>query len=158
MSFDKFYFRNFGCHLFQRYFRSNIAISKTSFWVRPLKIEHAKRIVWLVLKKTLSCVWCHASDRVCFTENTQMTSFSFQLLVRRGSLFLIFLDSSSLFLLDWSGTHLFGRALTRSHKLLFLPMTTFLDAFLKKRMAPPSWKPEGIAKCRLEICNWLVRN
>ena len=47
MSFNKFYFRNFGRHLFQRYFRSNIAISKTSFWARPLKIEHAKLIVWL---------------------------------------------------------------------------------------------------------------
>ena len=101
MSFNKFYFRDFGCHLFQRYFRSNIAISKTSFWARPLKIEHAKLIIWLVLKKTLSCVWCHASDRVCFTANTQMTNFSFQVLVRRRSLFLIFLDPSSLFLLDW---------------------------------------------------------
>ena len=119
----------------------------------------AKLIVWLVLeKKTLSCLLCHASDSVCFTANTQMTNLSFQLLVRRRSLFLFFLDSSSLFLLDWLGTHLFGRALTRSHKLLFLPKTTFLDAFLKKRMAPPSWKPEGIAKCRLEICNWVVRN
>ena len=158
MSFDKFYFRNFGRHLFQRYFWSNIAISKTSFWVRPLKIEHAKLIIWLVLKKTLSCVWCHASDRVCFTANTQMTNFSFQVLVRRRSLFLIFLDPSSLFLLDWLGTHLFGRTLTRSHKLFFLPMDYFLDAFLKKRMAPPSWKPEGIANCRLEICIWVVRN
>ena len=100
----------------------------------------------------------HASDRVCFTANTQMTNFSFQVLVRRRSLFLIVLDSRSLFLLDWLGTHLFGRVLTRSHKLLFLPMTTFLDAFLKKRMAPPSWKPEGIANCRLEICIWVVRN
>ena len=125
MSFDKFYFRNFGCHLFQRYFWSNIAISKPSFWARPLKIEHAKLIIWLVLKKTLSCVWCHASDWVCFTANTQMTNFSFQLLVRRRSLFLIFLDSSSLCLLDWLGTHLFGRALTRSHKLFFLPMDYF---------------------------------
>ena len=107
-------------------------------------------------QKKLSCVWCHASDRVSFTANTQMTNFSFQVLVRRRSLFLIVLDSRSLFLLDWLGTHLFGRALARSHKLLFLPMTTFLDAFLKKRMAPPSWKPEGIAKCRLE--NWVVRN
>ena len=45
MSFNKFYFSNFGRHLFQRYFRSNIAISKTSFWARPFKIEHAKLIV-----------------------------------------------------------------------------------------------------------------
>ena len=132
MSFDKFYFRNFGCHLFQRYFRSNIAISKTSFWARPLKIEQAKLIVWLVDKKKLSCVWCHASDRVSFTANTQMTNFSFQVLVRRRSLFLIVLDSRSLFLLDWLGTHLFGRALTRSHKLLFLPMDYFFGCVLEE--------------------------
>ena len=35
MSFNKFYFRDFGRHLFQRYFRSNIAISKTSFLGAP---------------------------------------------------------------------------------------------------------------------------
>ena len=132
MSFDKFYFRNFGRHLFQRYFRWNIAISKTSFWARPLKIEHAKLIIWLVVKKTLSYVRCHASDQVCFTANTQMTSFSFQILVRRRSLFLIFLDSDSLFLLDWLGTHFFGRTLTRSHKLFFLPMDYFFGCVLEE--------------------------
>ena len=133
MSFDKFYFGNFGCHLFQRYFRSSIAISKTSFWARPLKIEHAKLIVWLVLKKTLSGGWWHASDRVCFTANTQMASFSVQVLVRRRSLFSIFLDSSSLFfLLDWLETHLFGRALTKSHMLFSCPWTTFLGCVLEE--------------------------
>ena len=132
MSFDKFYFRNFGRHLFQRYFRWNIAISKTSFWARPLKIEHAKLIIWLVVKKTLSYVRCHASDQVCFTANTQMTSFSFQIPVRRRSLFLIFLDSDSLFLLDWLGTHFFGRTLTRSHKLFFLPMDYFFACVLEE--------------------------
>ena len=134
MSFDKFYFRNFGCHLFQRYFPSNIAISKTSFLARSHKIEHvhAKLIVWLVLKKTLSCVWCHASDKVCFTAKTQMTNFSFQVLVRRRSLFSIFLDSSSLFLLDWLGAHLSGRSLTRSHNLFFLPMDYFFGCVLEE--------------------------
>ena len=83
--------------------------------------------VWLVLKKTLSCVWCHASDRVCFTANTPMTNFSFQVLVRRRSLFSIFLDSTSIFLFDWLGTHLFGRTLTRSQKLFLLPMDYFFE-------------------------------
>ena len=77
-------------------------------------------------------VWCHASDKVCFTANTPMTNFSFQVLVRRRSLFSIFLDSSSLFLLDWLGTHLFGRALTRSHKLFFLPMDYFFGCVLEE--------------------------
>ena len=45
-SVNKFYFRNFGRHLFKSiFFRSNIASSKTSFWARPLKTEHAKLIV-----------------------------------------------------------------------------------------------------------------
>ena len=83
-------------------------------------------------KKTLSYVRCHASDQVCFTANTQMTSFSFQILVRRRSLFLIFLDSGSLFLLDWLGTHFFGRTLTRSHKLFFLPMDYFFGCVLEE--------------------------
>ena len=125
----------------------------------PSQIKHAKLIVWLVLKKTLSCVWCHASDKMCFTENTQMTSFSFQLLVRRRSLFLIFLDSSFPFfcVIDWE--HIFLSAPLQDRTSFFsCSWTTFLDAFLKKRMASPSWKPEGIAKCRLEICIWVVRN
>ena len=118
-------------------------------------------------KKTLSCkcgvfytitrIDWHYVTSVCFTANTQITHFSFQVLVRRKSLFQFF-GLYLHFFLEWIGTHLFGRALPRSHKLLSYPWTTFLDAFLKKRMAPPSWKPEGIAKCRLEICNWVVRN
>ena len=93
----------------------------------------AKLIVWLVLeKKTLSCLLCHASDSVCFTANTQMTNLSFQLLVRRRSLFSIFLDSSSLFLLDWLGTHIFGSTLTRSHQLFFLPMDYFFGCVLEE--------------------------
>ena len=83
-------------------------------------------------KKTLSCLLCHASDRVCFTANTQMTNFSFQLLVRRRSLFSIFLDSSSLFLPDWLGTHIFGSTLTRSHQLFFLPMDYFFGCVLEE--------------------------
>ena len=116
----------------------NVIFDRTSpsrrrlFWARPLKIEHAKLIIWLVVKKTLSYVRCHASDQVCFTANTQMTSFSFQILVRRRSLFLIFLDSDSLFLLDWLGTHFFGRTLTRSHKLFFLPMDYFFGCVLEE--------------------------
>ena len=37
MSFHKFYFRDFRRHLFQHYFRSNIAISKTSFLGAPFQ-------------------------------------------------------------------------------------------------------------------------
>ena len=125
MSFDKFYFRNFGRHLFQRYFRSSIAISKTSFWARPLKIEHPKLIVWLVLKKTLSCGRCHASDRVCFTANTQMASFSVQVLVRRRSLFSIFLDSSSLFFAWLIGNTSFWARPYKIAHAFFLPMDYF---------------------------------
>ena len=35
MSFNKFYFSNFGCQLFQRYFRSNIAASEDVFMGAP---------------------------------------------------------------------------------------------------------------------------
>ena len=119
MSFDKFYFRNFGRHLFQRYFRSNIAISKTSFWARPLKIEHAKLIVMFDLcsKKTLSCVWCHASDRVCFTANTHMTNFSFQVLVLGLYLnFFVCLIGNTSF---WAHPYKIAQAFFPAHGLLF---------------------------------------
>ena len=52
---------------------------------------------------------------------------------------------------EWLELHLFGRALSRSHKLFSCPWTIFLDAFLNKRMAQPTWKSKGIAKCRVEI-------
>ena len=42
--FNKFYFRNFKRRLLNQFFSSNIATSKTSFWARPLKTEHAKLI------------------------------------------------------------------------------------------------------------------
>ena len=37
MSFNKLYFRDFRRHLFQHYFRSNIAIPKTSFLGAPFQ-------------------------------------------------------------------------------------------------------------------------
>ena len=101
----------------------------------------------------------HASDRVCFTANTQMTNFLFQALVRRRSLFFnffgLYLHFFSWVIRNtsfWARPYEIAQAFFPAHGLLFG------DAFLKKRMAPPSWKPEGIAKCRLEICNWVVRN
>ena len=98
-------------------------------------------------KKPLSCVWCllhnfahlltlcHMHQTVCFTANTQMTNFSFQVLVHRRSLCSIFLDFTSIFFLECLGTHLFGRALTRSQKPFFLPM----DYFFGMR----SWRNAG---------------
>ena len=41
----------------------------------------------------------------------------------------------------------------------FLPMDYFFGCVLEETHGTtPTWKPEGIAKCRLEICNWVVRN
>ena len=79
----------------------------------------------------------HASGRVCFTANTQMTNFSFQVRQRSHPLNTSF----------WADPYKIAQVFFPAHGLLFW------DAFLKKRMAPPSWKPEGIAKCRLECCN-----
>ena len=152
MSFDKFYFRNFGRHLFRRYFRSNIAISKASFWARPLKIEHAKLIVMFDLCSKKHWVVCGVMhQRVCFTANTHMTNFSFQVLVRRRSLFSIFLDSTSIFLFDWLGTHLFGRTLTRSHKLFFLPMDYFFECVLEETHGTTILEARG--DCKMQARN-----
>ena len=131
------------------------------------KINENKR------KKPLSCVWCllhnfahsltlchmHQTECMCFTANTQMTNFLFQALVRRRSLFFNFFGLYLHFFSwvigntsFWARPYKIAQAFFPAHGLLFW------DAFLKKRMAPPSWKPEGIAKCRLECCNWVVRN
>ena len=123
-------------------------------------------------KKPLSCVWCLLHNfahslTLCHMHQTECV-------LLQTHKWLIFFSGTStstiiiiqffwtlppfFFLSDWKHIFSFGRALKKSHQLFSCPWTTFLDAFLKKRMAPPSWKPEGIAKCRLEICNWVVRN
>ena len=56
-------------------------------------------------------------------------------------------------------THLlWARPLKIAHVLFLRPWSAFLDAFLKKRMAPLTWKSEGSAKYRIEICNLVVCN
>ena len=126
--------------------------------IRSMKIKQ---------KKPLSCVWCllhnfahsltlvHMHQTECVLLQTHKWLF-FLFQGRRRSLFFNFFGLSLHF---FSWTHLLGWTLTRSHKFFFPAHgLLFWDAFLKKRMAPPSWKPEGIAKCRLECCNWVVRN
>ena len=67
-------------------------------------------------QKTLSCkcgvfytitrIDWHYVTSVCFTANAQITNFSFQVLIRRKSLFFNFLDSTSIFFLsEWQ--HMF---------------------------------------------------
>ena len=122
-------------------------------------------------KKTLSCEWCllhnfahsltlcHMHQTECVLLQThKWLIFLFQALVRQRSLFFNFFGLYLFFFLsDWKQIFL-GAPL--QNRTSFFPAhgLLFWDAFLKKRMAPPSWKPEGIAKCRLEICNWVVRN
>ena len=119
-------------------------------------------------KKTLSCecgvfytithIDWHYVTSVCFTANTQITNFSFQIIVGRKSLFFIFLDSTSIFFAsEWE--HIFLGAPSQDRISFFsCPWITFLDTFLKKRTAPPTWNSERSAKCWIEICNWVVRS
>ena len=123
--------------------------------MRPMIIKQTQ--------KTLSCecgvfykithIDWHYVTSVCFTANTQITNFSFQIIVGRKSLFFIFLDSTFIFFAsEWE--HIFLGASSQDRTSVFsCPWITFLDAFLKKRMAPPTWNSERSAKCWIEICN-----
>ena len=121
-------------------------------------------------KKTLSCEcgvfftikridWNYVTS-VRFTANTQITNFSFQVLIRRKSLVFNFLDSTSIFFLsEWK--HIFLGAPSQDRTSFFrCYWTTFLDVFLKKRMAAlmQLGSRKGVLKCGEEICNWVVRN
>ena len=119
-------------------------------------------------QKTLSCecgvfykithINWHYVTSVCFTTNTQITNFSFQLIVGPKSLFFILLDSTSIFFSsEWEYIFLGAPSQDRT-RFFSCPWITFFDAFLKKRMAPPTWNSERSAKCWIEICNWVVRN
>ena len=119
-------------------------------------------------KKTLSCkcgvfytitrIDWHYVTSVCFTANTQITHFSFQVLVRRKSLFQFF--GLYLHFFSWvNGNTCFWARPSKIAQASFLPMDYFFGCVLEETHGTtPTWKPEGIAKCRLEICNWVVRN
>ena len=121
-------------------------------------------------KKTLTWVWClfhnyaridwHHVTSVRFTANTQIANFSFQVLVRRKSLFFNFLDSTSIFLLSEWKHIFFGRTLARSHQRFSLLLDYFFGCVLEETHGSTNatWKSEGSAKCGEEICNWVVRN
>ena len=112
---------------------------KILFVIRLTKIKQTKKhwVVSVVSFTQLRALTGIMSHPVRFTANTQITNFSFQVLVRRKSLFFNFLDSTSIFLLsEWK--HIFLGAPSQD-RTSFFPCywTTFLDAFLKKRMAAP---------------------
>ena len=76
----------------------------------------------------------HASDRVCFTANTQMTNFSFQVLVRRRSLFFIFFGLYLKFF-AWGiigKTSFLGAPLQDRTSFFLCPWSTFLGCVLEE--------------------------
>ena len=98
-------------------------------------------------QKTLSCkcgvfytitrIDWHYVTSVRFTANTQITNFSFQVPSTSKIIIFHFLDSTSIFFLsEWK--HIFLGAPFQD-RTSFSPCywTTFVDAFLKKRMAAP---------------------
>ena len=128
--------------------------------IRPIKIKQKKN--------SELCVWCLLNDcahwlcvtSLCPTANTQITNFPFQVLVRHY-FFVIFFGFYLHFFPEQMERLFFGGAPEQDHTSRFFPAlawTTLLDAFLKKRMAPSTWKSEGSEKCRVEIYNWVVRN
>ena len=133
--------------------------------ISPMKIKQTKKH-WQSCEcgvfYTITHIDWHYVTSVCFTANTlntlQITNFSFQIIVGRKSLFCIFLDSTSIFF-ESKWEHNFLGAPSQDRTSFFsCPWITFLDAFLKKRMAPPPGIRERSAKCWIEICNWVVRN
>ena len=118
-----------------------------------MKIKQTKNtelLVWCLLQL---CALTGIMSQQCVLLQTQITNFSFQILVRRKSFFSNFLDSTSIFFLsEWK--HIFLGAPSQDRTSFFpCSWTTFLDAFLKKRVAQPTWKSQGSAICWVEICN-----
>ena len=74
--------------------------------------------------------FCHIS--VFYCKHTKKLTFLFQVLVHRKSLFFSFLASTSIFFLSGWKHIFFGRALSRSHKLFFLPLDYFFGCVLEE--------------------------
>ena len=128
--------------------------------LRPIKIKQTKKL-WVVIVvsftqlRALTSIMSHQ----CVLLQTQITNFSFQVLVRRKSLFFQFFGLHLHFFLEHEWKHVFLGAPSQDRISFFsCRLTTFLDAFLKKRMAPPTWKSQWNAICWVQICNWVVRN
>ena len=117
--------------------------------------ENRKLWVWCLLHSYAHCLTLR---HICvlYCKHTNKCFISGR--VRRKSLFFSIFWTRPPFFSWVIGNTPYWRALSRSHKLFSCPWTTFLDAFLKKHMAQPTWKSKGIAKCRVKICNWVVRN
>ena len=108
--------------------------------IRPMKIKQTKKH-WQSCEcgvfYTITHIDWHYVTSVCFTANTQITNFSFQIIVGRKSFFFIFLDSTSIFF-ESKWEHNFLGAPSKDRTSFFsCPWITFLNAFLKKRIALP---------------------
>ena len=120
--------------------------------IRPKKIKQKQTLscqVWCLLNSCAHCLTlCHTS----FTANTQITNFFIAGTSRSNIIIFHFLDSASIFFFLSEWKHIFLGAPSQDRTSFFsYPWTTFLDAFLKKRMATPTWKSKGSAECRVEI-------
>ena len=118
---------------------------------------------------------------MCSTVKTQITSSSFQVLVRRKSYIFPFFDSTSTFFLMVNGSVLGARPRKIGHGFSFylcttfwmrswrnawhsqdwtwlfsLPLYYFLDAFLKKRMALTTWQSE-VKPYWMQSINFYIR-
>ena len=136
--------------------------------ITPIKIKQTKNNeLWaLCLLTHLSAHWltlCSAS--VCSTVNTKITNFSISgTSTSKIVYFFHFLDSTSNFFLTVNGTFL-GAPFQGRKTFFLLYWYYFLDAFLKKRMAPSTLLEVGSEELNGEnrhlyqdYCNWVVRN
>ena len=85
---------------------------------------------------------------LCSTANTQITNYFIS--GTSTSIIIIFQFLEIFFLSEWE--HVFLGAPSQNHTNFFpCPWITFLDAFLKKRMAPSTWKSEGVLNVGLKF-------
>ena len=131
--------------------------------IRPMKIKQKIKTRWVVSVVSftqLRALTGIMSTSVRFTANTQITNFSFQVMSTSKIIIFQFFGLYLHFFLEWMETHLFGRALPRSHKLFPLLLDYFCGCVLEETHGSTNvtWKSEGSAKCGEEICNWVVRN
>ena len=100
-------------------------------------------------------MWYLSTPLRAFTLSVvSITTFSFQVLVRRKSYIFPFFDSTSTFFLTVNGSVFWGAPSQDWTWLFFLPLYYVLDAFLKKRMAPLHCFLDAFLKKCMALTTW----
>ena len=130
--------------------------NKTNESKRNKQTKKTELWVWCLLHSYAHCLTLR---HICvlYCKRTNNKSFISGTSTSKIIIFQFFWTQSPFFFLsDWK--HIFWARPLKIAQAFFLPLDYFFGCVIEETHAQPTWKLIGIAKCRVKICNWVVRN